>query len=63
MESAPVTHAMPRHHVIEKIKKFCNYSERCEQEVRESMESANIGPRLNRWQAFNQRLNEMLGFV
>ncbi|XP_060604471.1 cell growth regulator with RING finger domain protein 1-like isoform X2 [Ruditapes philippinarum] len=33
-----------------------------EQELRESMEN-NAGPRLNRWQAFNQRLNEMLGFV
>lgn len=34
-----------------------------EQEPRENMEQTAAGPRLNRWQAFNQRLNEWFGFV
>lgn len=34
-----------------------------EQELRENMEQTAAGPRLNRWQAFNQRLNDWLGFV
>ncbi|XP_053401438.1 uncharacterized protein LOC123540798 isoform X2 [Mercenaria mercenaria] len=42
---------------------FRLHSRVSEQELRDSMERSNAGPRLNRWQALNRRLNEMFGFV